>query len=60
MTSVFPPAAVPGPDDVPEEERGEGRDRQQPDPFGEPTDEDGRPDQDADPEERSKEDPRGQ
>jgi hypothetical protein len=39
MTSQFPPAAVPGPDGAPEwEEEGV---HQQPDPFGEETDEEG-------------------
>jgi hypothetical protein len=41
MTSAMPGgAAVPGPDDLPPEER---PDHQQPDPFGDPTDSEGRP-----------------
>ena len=41
MTSAFPPgAAIPGPDDLPPEEQPR---HEQPDPFGEPTDESGAP-----------------
>jgi hypothetical protein len=59
MTSAFPPAAVPGPDEVPPEEQ---HDDQQPDPFGDPTDvEGGEPgDDDTDPGDRPKNDPRGE
>jgi hypothetical protein len=38
--STIPPGAVPAPDDLPPEERD---DQQQPDPFGDRTDEEGRP-----------------
>jgi hypothetical protein len=38
--STMPPAAVPGPEGVPPEER---KTHEQPDPFGDLTDEDGRP-----------------
>jgi hypothetical protein len=58
MTSQFPPAAVPGPDDVPAVNRDDDR---QPDPFGEPTDEEGgRPAADNNDEPRPKDDPRGE
>jgi hypothetical protein len=41
MTSAMPPgAAIPEPDDLPPEEQPR---HQQPDPFGEPTDEQGAP-----------------
>src|SRR4051794_30355347 len=53
MTSQFPPAAVPGPDDVPAVNRDDDR---QPDPFGEPTDEEGGPDGDDNEELRPKDD----
>jgi hypothetical protein len=55
MTSNIPPAAIPGPDDVPEWEQ---PDEQQPDPFGEPTDENGSPRPDtSDDNDHSKHDP---
>jgi hypothetical protein len=60
MTSAFPAAAVPGPDDVPPEEQ---HDTQQPDPFGDPTDAEGGKGEHADPDasgDRPKNDPRGE
>jgi hypothetical protein len=57
MTSTFPPAAVPGPDDVP---AALGNDDQQPDPFGDEADEEGRPREAQDDGPRPKDDPRGE
>jgi len=58
MTSAFPPAAVPGPDDVP---AALNEDDQQPDPFGEETDvEGGSRDASEDDGPRPKDDPRGE
>ncbi len=58
MTSTFPPAAVPGPDDTPDWEHQQPE--QQPDPFGDPADVEGRSEEDTDDGERPKDDPRGE
>jgi hypothetical protein len=57
MTSTFPPQAVPDPEGVPAAETDQP---QQPDPFGEPSDELGRTEAADDDEPRPKEDPRGE
>jgi hypothetical protein len=59
MTSNLPPAAVPGPDDKPGWEQPQ---HQQPDPFGDDSDEEGRTERSADDsgDERPKDDPRGE
>lgn len=57
MTSTFPPAAIPDAEGVPAAEK---PGPQQPDPFGEPSDEVGRTEPAEDDGPRPRDDPRGE
>jgi hypothetical protein len=55
--SQFLPSATPAPDDLPPEEE---QQHQQPDPFGDPADEEGEPQHEGAPDESHKSDPRAE